>query len=98
MKQKLICFCKMVIFLQNLEILCLLLLPMHCLPIVVFTAMLNFPLLPISPQDKTLSDDPIYLVYDMSFGGHYDAVQQQVNQLGQQHQDEQLIDDFNKPI
>ena len=64
---------------------------MLCLPIVVFTAMLNFPLLPICPQDKTVSDDPIYLVYDMSFAGHYDAVQQQVNQLDQQHQDEQLI-------
>ena len=38
-----------------------------CLPIVVFNAMFNFPLLPICPQDKTLSDDPIYLVYNISF-------------------------------
>lgn len=62
-----------------------------CLPIVVFTPVLNFPLLPICPQDNALSNDPIYLVYDMSFGAHYDAVQQQVNQLDQQHQDEQLM-------
>ena len=67
-----------------------------CLPIVVFTAMLNFPLLPICPQDKTVSDDPIYLVYDMSFAGHYDAVQQQVNQLDQQHQDEQMMTSTNQ--
>lgn len=67
-----------------------------CLPIIVFTAMLNFPLLPICPQDKTVSDEPIYLVYDMSFAGHYDAVQQQVNQLDQQHQDEQLMTAANQ--
>lgn len=67
-----------------------------CLPIVVFTAMLNFPVLPICPQDKTLSDDPICLVYDMSFAGHYDAVQQQVNQLNQQHQDKQLMTSTNQ--
>lgn len=43
-----------------------------------------------------MSDDPIYLVYDMSFAGHYDAVQQQVNQLDQQHQDEQLMTSTNQ--
>lgn len=45
---------------------------------------------------KTLSDDPIYLVYDMSFGGHCDVVQQQVNQFDQQHQDEQLMTPTNQ--
>ena len=67
-----------------------------CLPIVVFTSMLNFPLLAICPQDKTVSDDPLYLVYDMSFAGHYDAAQQQVNQLDQQHQDEQPMTSTNQ--
>ena len=62
----------------------------------MFTDMLNFPLLPICPQDKTVSDDPLYLVYDMSFADHYDAVQQQVNQLDQQHQDEQLMTSTNQ--
>lgn len=32
----------------------------------------------------------------MSFGGHYDEVQQQVNQLAQQHQDEQLMTSTNQ--
>ena len=67
--------------------------------IVVFTAMLNFPVLPICPRDRTLRDDPIYLAYDMRFAGHYDGIEQQTtvqqdeeqqrsapNQCGNQHQ------------
>ena len=45
--------------------------------IVVFTAMLNFPVFPICPKDRTLSDDSIYLAYDMSFAGHDDGTEQQ---------------------
>lgn len=48
-----------------------------CISIVVFTAMLNFPVLPICPRDRTLSDNPIYLAYDMSFAGHYNGIEQQ---------------------
>lgn len=43
-----------------------------------------------------MSDEPIYLVYDTSFAGHYDTVRQQVNQLDQQHQDEQLMTSANQ--
>ena len=45
--------------------------------VVVFTGMLNFPVLPICPRDRTLSDNPIYLAYDMRFAGHYDGIEQQ---------------------
>ena len=45
--------------------------------VVVFTAMLNFPVLPICPRDRTLSDNPIYLAYEMRFAGHYDGIEQQ---------------------
>ena len=34
---------------------------------------------PADKGEERTMDDPIYLVYDMSFAGHYDAVQQQVN-------------------
>lgn len=58
-----------------------------CISIVVFTAMLNFPVLPICPRDRTLSDNPIYLAYDMSFAGHYDGIEQQSTpQQGEQKQ------------
>ena len=63
--------------------------------IVVF----NFPVLPICPRDRTLSDHPIYLASDMRFAGHYDGIEQQTtvqqdeeqqrsapNQCGNQHQ------------
>ena len=48
-----------------------------CISVVVFTAMLNFPVLPICPRDRSLSDNPIYLAYDMSFARHYDGIKQQ---------------------
>ena len=58
-----------------------------CISAVVFPAMLNFPVLPICPRDRTLSDNPIYLAYDMSFAGHYDGIEQQSTpQQGEQKQ------------
>ncbi|PFX25193.1 hypothetical protein AWC38_SpisGene10207 [Stylophora pistillata] len=45
--------------------------------LVVFTGMLNFPVLPICPRDRTQSDNPIYLAYDMRFAGLYDGIEQQ---------------------
>ena len=56
--------------------------------IVVFRAMLNFPVLPICPRYRTLSDNPIYLAYDMSFAGHYDGIEQQCT-LQQEEQQKQ---------
>ena len=47
------------------------------IPLVVFTEMLNFPILPICPRDRVISDNPLYLAYDMGFAGHYDAIKQQ---------------------
>ena len=47
-----------------------------CLSVGVFTAMSNFPVLPICPRDRILSDNPIYLGYDMSFAGHYVGIEQ----------------------
>ncbi|KAJ7376194.1 hypothetical protein OS493_036308 [Desmophyllum pertusum] len=44
------------------------------IPIVVFTSMSNFPVLPVSPRERVLSENPICLVYDMNCAGHYDAV------------------------
>ena len=44
------------------------------IPIVVLTAMANFPVIPICPRDRILNDTPIFLAYDMNFAGHYDAV------------------------
>ena len=44
------------------------------IPIVVLTAMSNFPMIPICPRDIILNDTPIFLAYDMNFAGHYDAV------------------------
>lgn len=44
------------------------------IPIVVFTSMLNFPVLPVSPREIVLSENPIFLTYDMNYAGHYDAV------------------------
>ena len=55
---------------------------------VVFTAMLNFPVLPICPRYRTLSDKPIYLAYDMSFAGHYDDIEKQ-STLQQEEQQQQ---------
>ena len=46
------------------------------IPIVIFTEMVNFPVLPVCPRERTLSDNPIYLVYDMEFAGHYDGIHQ----------------------
>ena len=44
------------------------------IPILVFTSMLNFPVLPVSPRENVLNETPIFLAYDMEFAGHYDAV------------------------
>lgn len=44
------------------------------IPIVVFTSILNFPVLPLSPRESVLSENPIFLAYDMNYAGHYDAV------------------------
>jgi len=58
-----------------------------CISVVVFPAMLNFSVLPICPRNRTLSDNPIYLAYDMSFAGHYDGIEQQSTpQQGEQKQ------------
>lgn len=38
--------------------------------------MVNFPVLPVCPRKRTLSDNPIYLVYDMEFAGHFDGIHQ----------------------
>ena len=38
--------------------------------------MLNYPVLPVCPRERTLSDNPVYLVYDMDFAGHYDGILQ----------------------
>ena len=46
------------------------------IPIVVYTKMLNFPVLPVVPRESTLSVKPIYLVYDMDFAGHYGGIHQ----------------------
>ena len=54
--------------------------------IVVFTSMLNLPVLPICPRDITLSDNPIYLAYDMRFAGHYDGIKQQNTVLQDEEQ------------
>lgn len=43
-------------------------------PIVVFTSMLNFTVLPVMPREIVLSENLIFLVYDMNYAGHYDAV------------------------
>jgi len=44
------------------------------IPIMVFSDMSNFPVLPLCPRDKVLNDNPICLAYDMRFSGHYDAI------------------------
>lgn len=54
------------------------------IPVVIFSEMSNFPVLPICPRDKILSDDPIYLAYDMSSSGHYDAVRQESTEKQQE--------------
>ena len=45
------------------------------IPILVFTSMLNFPVLPVYPRENVLNENPIFLAYDMEFAGHYDAVE-----------------------
>ena len=40
------------------------------IPILVFTSMLNFPVLPVSPREKVLNKNPIFLAYNMEFAGH----------------------------
>ena len=59
------------------------------IPVVVFTEMLNFPVLPICPRDTVISDDPIYLAHDTSSAGHYDAITQQSSRINQQEEQEQ---------
>lgn len=44
------------------------------IPILVFTSMLNFPVLPVSPRDNVLNENPIFLTHDMEFADHYDVV------------------------
>ena len=46
-----------------------------CLPIVVMTQMENLPVLPITPRD-CLQCMPIFIAFDQSGAGHYDAVTQ----------------------
>jgi len=46
------------------------------IPVVVFTTMSNFPIIPICPRDIILTNTPIFLAYDMNFAGHYDAIRQ----------------------
>ena len=46
-----------------------------CLPIVVFAQMENLPVLPISPRD-CIQCMPIFVAFDQSGVGHYDAVTQ----------------------
>ena len=45
------------------------------IPILVFTSMLNFLVLPVSPRQNVLNEHPIFLAYDMEFAAHYDAVE-----------------------
>lgn len=46
-----------------------------CLPIVVMTQMDNLPVLPITPRD-CMQCMPIFIAFDQSSAGHYDAVTQ----------------------
>ena len=46
-----------------------------CLPIVVMTQMENLPVLPITPRD-CVQCMPIFISFDQSSAGHYDAVTQ----------------------
>ena len=52
------------------------------LPIVIFTDMENMPLLPITPRE-TIKCMPIFLTFDQSGPGHYDAVEMPVTKCTQ---------------
>ena len=64
-----------------------------CIPIVILTAMSNFPIVPVSPRN-VINDTPIFLAYDMEFAGHYDAIKQHT--LQQQHKEIQSPATNNK--
>ena len=52
------------------------------LPIVIFTEMENMPVLPITPRE-TIKCMPIFLTFDQSGPGHYDAVEMPVTKCTQ---------------
>lgn len=52
------------------------------LPIVIFTEMENMPVLPITPRE-TIKCMPIFLTFDQSGPGHYDAVEMPLSKCTQ---------------
>ena len=56
------------------------------LPIVIFTEMENMPVLPITPRE-TIKCMPIFLTFDQSGPGHYDAVEMPLSKCTQPSKD-----------